>query len=277
MVGLVLALNRVLPRPRVGGRASPRAYWEWERATGEALVASHLGPSGDLAGRAVLDVGCGLGGKSVAYGVAGARSIAGIDLAIDNAHACQRFAADGDARASCRLDFVAADAARLPFADASFDTVVANDVMEHLAEPAASLGEMARVTRPGGAVWLFFTPYYSPLGSHLYDYIRAPWCNLLLDRRRMEVAIRRVVTQRLPGDPEAIEREVTRVMDFYDHGLNRMSIRRFQRLVAAESRLAITRHEHRPPRFQALRPLASLPFLCELLTGQAIFRLERRG
>lgn len=43
---------------------------------------------------------------------------------------------------------------RLPFADGEFDLVWCSEVIEHLKEPAASLGELVRVTRPGGELVL---------------------------------------------------------------------------------------------------------------------------
>ncbi|BEL03873.1 hypothetical protein Q0Z83_020640 [Actinoplanes sichuanensis] len=42
------------------------------------------------------------------------------------------------------------DATRLPFAAATFDTVVANHMLYHLDDPAAALRDFARVLRPGG-------------------------------------------------------------------------------------------------------------------------------
>ncbi|GAB4056477.1 class I SAM-dependent methyltransferase [Catellatospora paridis] len=44
------------------------------------------------------------------------------------------------------------DATELPFADASFDAVVANHMLYHLDDPAAALREFRRVLRPGGKV-----------------------------------------------------------------------------------------------------------------------------
>jgi ubiquinone/menaquinone biosynthesis C-methylase UbiE len=44
------------------------------------------------------------------------------------------------------------DATKLPFADDSFDTVIANHMLYHLDDPLAALREFARVLRPGGHV-----------------------------------------------------------------------------------------------------------------------------
>ena len=48
------------------------------------------------------------------------------------------------------------DAEHLSFADDEFDVIVSGDVLEHVADPARMLSELARVTRPGGTVLLTF-------------------------------------------------------------------------------------------------------------------------
>jgi ubiquinone/menaquinone biosynthesis C-methylase UbiE len=53
---------------------------------------------------------------------------------------------------------VGADGAHLPFADACFDLVSANMVVEHLADPAAVFAEVARVLAPNGQ-FVFVTPH----------------------------------------------------------------------------------------------------------------------
>ncbi len=52
---------------------------------------------------------------------------------------------------------VTADLTRLPFADASFDTITCGYVLEHLPEPRPGLSELARVLVPGGRIMLLAT------------------------------------------------------------------------------------------------------------------------
>jgi SAM-dependent methyltransferase len=51
-----------------------------------------------------------------------------------------------------RADYVVTDVQELPFADESFDAVVANHMLFHVEDRARALGEIARVLRPGGVV-----------------------------------------------------------------------------------------------------------------------------
>ncbi|HUX13859.1 MAG TPA: class I SAM-dependent methyltransferase [Spirochaetia bacterium] len=52
------------------------------------------------------------------------------------------------------IRFRAADARRLPFADASFDTVTLSDALHHFQRPMEPLSEMMRVLSPGGTLVL---------------------------------------------------------------------------------------------------------------------------
>ena len=61
------------------------------------------------------------------------------------------------------IDYIS-DITSIPVADASFDAVLCTEVLEHVADPAAAIREMARILRPGGQ--LFLT---APLGSGLHQ------------------------------------------------------------------------------------------------------------
>ena len=56
--------------------------------------------------------------------------------------------------AAGRVDFHTEDGNRLGFPDASFDLVMCNSVLHHLAEPLNLLAEIARVAKPGAAILL---------------------------------------------------------------------------------------------------------------------------
>lgn len=266
---VIRALDRALPGPRVGGRESPRAYAEWEHRLGRRLLDEYRGWFGSLGGRRVLDAGCGLGGKSVAYAQAGA-AVVGVD--INHAHA--RGAVDFARGRGLRLDVLTADATRLPFAAGSFDLVIANDSMEHFADPAAALAELARVTRTGGHVFIFFTPWGSPLASHLYDYIHLPWCHLLLGERLIGELLELTLSER--GDPDPAG-AAGRLLEGYRTENNRLNVRDYRAIVRAQPGLETVFEQLKPPRFRFLAPLTGIPRLGELLTGTVTALLRKTG
>jgi ubiquinone/menaquinone biosynthesis C-methylase UbiE len=55
---------------------------------------------------------------------------------------------------AAEVEFLVADANRLPFLDGSFDLVICNSVLHHLENPARLLAEIARVGGPGAAILL---------------------------------------------------------------------------------------------------------------------------
>jgi SAM-dependent methyltransferase len=118
----------------------------WERGPArvydrlaEVLVAHS--PVGFEAGR-VLDVGAGTGAVSRASSAAGAAVVVAVDVSLGMLRH----------NAAARPAAVVGDALALPFASSTFDAAVAAFSLNHLTSPAHGLREMARVTRPGGAV-----------------------------------------------------------------------------------------------------------------------------
>ena len=101
----------------------------------------------------LLDVGTGPGGipLKIARRLAGIRTV-GIDYSRNMILAAQRAAAEQGL--ADRLAFLVGDANRLPFSEATFDVVLSNSVLHHLANPLGLLNEMARVARPDGIVLL---------------------------------------------------------------------------------------------------------------------------
>ena len=99
----------------------------------------------------IVDLGCGPGDLVVAisHRLRDAR-IVGIDVSPSMLQWASRHATtDG------RLRFMVADAADLPFDDASVDLVVSTLSLHHWAEPSDAFAEIARVLRPGGVALIY--------------------------------------------------------------------------------------------------------------------------
>ncbi len=110
------------------------ARWDYLRKT-----------AGRLSGQRVLDLGCGGGMLAEPMAAAGAR-VTGIDPSAASLEAAREHASKN----GLEIDYRLARAEQIPFDDESFDLVAAFDVLEHLDDLERSLGEVARVLRPGG-------------------------------------------------------------------------------------------------------------------------------
>ena len=105
-----------------------------------------LNALGDLAGKDVLEFGCGAAQWSIVLARLGARPV-GLDLSIrqlDHARALLR-------RADVRVPLVNASGEQLPFGDERFDLVFCDHGAMTFADPFATVPEAARVLRPGGS------------------------------------------------------------------------------------------------------------------------------
>jgi SAM-dependent methyltransferase len=121
-----------------------RRHWWFQgrRRILERMLAG-LDPALPVGARA-LDVGCGTGANGPVLAARAAFAV-GIDASPVPLGLGQR-------THTARLR---GDATALPFPDASFDLVVALDVLEHLDDDAGGAREVHRVLRPGGAAIVF--------------------------------------------------------------------------------------------------------------------------
>lgn len=103
-----------------------------------------------LAGKRVLDVGCGGGLLAEAMADLGAE-VTGIDLAEANLDVARLHALDSGVRVDYRHLSVEALAAEAP---ESFDVVTCMELLEHVPDPGSVIRACARLVRPGGDVVL---------------------------------------------------------------------------------------------------------------------------
>lgn len=140
------------------------------------------------AGDRLLDLGCGFGRHAFEALRRGARVVA-CDMAVPELAATidtfESMQASGEAPPDLLACAVNGDATRLPFAESSFDRIIASEVMEHVPDDLAALDELTRVLRPGGTMavtipawlpekvcWALSEEYHAPFvdGGHLRIY-----------------------------------------------------------------------------------------------------------
>lgn len=108
----------------------------WQRHVAAYAAAAELLPEGR-----VLDLGCGVGHS---FRLVSPRETVGVDI-------------DAGALSGQPRETVAADMRSLPFAAASFASVLSVQSIEHVLDPAPVFAEVVRVLEPGGTA-IFVTP-----------------------------------------------------------------------------------------------------------------------
>ena len=152
------------------------------------MLTVDLGRAAIAPGMCVLDVGCGRGRHTFACLKAGAHVVS-LDAqrseidAVGAMVGAMRVA--GEVAPGTRSGGVVGDLTCLPFADSSFDRVIASEVLEHVVDDEAAIAEVARVLQPGGlaalsvpaagperANWALSAAYHEVEGGHVRIYAK---------------------------------------------------------------------------------------------------------
>jgi SAM-dependent methyltransferase len=188
----------------------------------------------EIRGRTVIDFGCGTGGEAVEMAERGARRVIGVDIRDAWLTAARRHAEEHHVADRCLF---------MTSPDQRADIVVSIDSFEHFDDPASILRVMDSYLAPGGKVIATFGPtWYHPLGGHLFSVF--PWAHLVFTERAL-------LRWRKSTRPNQTATRIT------ECGLNKITIRRFEQIVAA-SPFRFERFEAKPIR--GLRVLARWPW-----------------
>lgn len=143
----------------------------WDDRLFRERILAHLTPEST-----VLDLGAGAGIVPEMNFRGLAKKVCGVDL-------------DPRVKENAFLDEAHhTDGASIPYPEASFDVVFADNVVEHLAEPELVFAEIHRVLKPGGH-FLFKTPnktHYMPLVARLTPHRFHQFVNRLRGREEVD-------------------------------------------------------------------------------------------
>jgi SAM-dependent methyltransferase len=179
---------------------------------GKSKLAILLGPDflQTIRGKRVIDFGCGEGAEAIEMALNGAGKVVGIDIRENLLDIARQNARAAGVENICSFDLSTQEPA---------DVIVSLDSFEHFADPAQVLSIIASLLKPHGEVIASFGPtWYHPLGGHLFSVF--PWAHLMFSEKAL---IRWRADFKTDG--------ATRFGEVAG-GLNQMTIRRFERLIA---------------------------------------------
>lgn len=105
----------------------------------------------DYSSPKLLDVGCGTGFNIEYLQANGYKQVTGLDFSLEALSFC---------RSRQLSNLSCSDGTRPPFPSATFDVIVALDLIEHLADDVQALQELARLLKPSGSL-VIFTPAFN--------------------------------------------------------------------------------------------------------------------
>ncbi len=254
--------------------AGIKTFAEWEFEQSSKIPRYYL-PEFDLlkeiSGKRVLDIGAGGGGKTVFYALNGAERVVGIDIEEGFVKESEAFAKKMHAN---NVEFIVADAGKMPFKNEAFDVCVMNDVFEHLSEPEKVLKETFRVLKKGGKVFINSPPYFHPYGAHLSDLIGIPYVHILFPESVLIKAYKE-----LAKNTKSYSKRVNLRFGVVNGRetityINRMTVRRFERIMKNENPFKTKLYKLIPLK-KSLSFLLRVPIVREMFVRMIVYVGEK--
>jgi len=189
----------------------------------------------DFNGKTVLDVGSGLGGRSLGWLDLGAVKVVNVDINRQELEVGKAILTEHYHDRANQIDFWHPnEMAGLPPADMA----VLFDCFEHLIDPQGVLEQVYRWLRPGGLLWIGSIGWYNYMASHCMGTIPIPWSQVVFSEKAIIKTIRRVLHS-ANYQPNVWERMegldrwdyITTLRDRPGEPLNMLSLRKIRKVL----------------------------------------------
>lgn len=282
---LTLLARRRLPEKLPEIAQDQHAYFLDQYQSTQSHYQNFVAPL-DLAGKVVLDIGGGLGGRSLGWLDLGASSVITIDINRQELTAGKEIIRKVDPDRSDLVDFK--HPAEMTPHDQG-EVAILFDSFEHLTDPLSVLQQVHGWLKPGSLLWIGSIGWYNYMASHCTGtHIPIPWCQLLFSEAAMLKTIRTLLRRpdyvpNIWEQMEGLDRwdNVTTLKDRPGEPLNMLSLRQIRKVFKASpfdlAEFHIRGFGGKSNKLaRLLAPLAKVPVLDEMLHSYYTTLLVKR-
>lgn len=181
---------------RAQRRRGAEEYWRWQVETSADYFAKFFDLRERIVDADVVDIGCGLGGRTCFLADQGARSIVGTDINHDEIETARTLAKKlGGPIVEEKVSFEKVSPDESTPAETKFDIALLVDSLEHVRDPLQMLNLAHSMLKPGGVCYFSTWGWYHHQASHVGSIVPIPFATLLFSDRQILDAVRRVVDQ----------------------------------------------------------------------------------
>ncbi|QMU61456.1 MAG: methyltransferase domain-containing protein [Gammaproteobacteria bacterium] len=166
------------------------AYWQWQKNSSDKLFKLYKGL--DIKGKNVLDIGCGIGGRTCYLADQGPKKIVGIDINKDEIETAIELAKQngyGD-----KVEFINVDGENSSFGMGSFDTIVLVDCMEHVESPLDLMSNSYEKLKAGGSFFFGTIGWYHHQATHMRRIVPVPFLSVFFSDKTILNVARKILS-----------------------------------------------------------------------------------
>ncbi len=257
-------------------------YWEWQFKSSERLF--RLYPKLELEGKSVLDLGCGIGGRSAYLASTKAEKVVAVDInheEIDIANTLKNKLPDDTKR---KLEYIKTSETDVG-SIGKFDIVFSIDSLEHVEDPLSFLNLAYQYTKPGGVCYFGTFGWYHWMGSHMMI-LGIPFVNIFFSEKTILEANRKLLSQeyyipsRFDSNPPVARWEgVNDLADRPGEHLNKITVRGMSDCInnSLFDSGELTVHGFQKSYMRPLNFLSKISKINEIYHSYCVGRLERKA